>query len=177
MNFKRLVIAVGLASGALAALPATAADVPAEKLGEFKAWTAYSSGAGDSKVCYALSKPRMSEPTKVKRDPTYFLINDWPGRKAKSEPEIVPGYEYKDKSTVMAEVGSTKFEFFTKNEGTAGGAWLEQQPDEDRLVEAMRKSAELFVIGTSKKGTQTRDTYSLAGLSDALDKVHEACGL
>jgi hypothetical protein len=175
MNFKRLVIAAGLASAVLA-LPAVAADTP-EKLGEFKAWTAYSSGAGDSKVCYALSKPRMSEPTKVKRDAIYFLINDWPGRKAKSEPEIVPGYEYRDKSTVMAEVGSAKFEFFTKNEGTAGGAWLEQQPDEERLVEAMRKSAEIIVVGTSKKGTQTRDTYSLAGLSDALDKVHAACGL
>ena len=175
MNFKRLVIAAGLASAALA-LPAVAADTP-EKLGEFKAWTAYSSGAGDSKVCYALSKPRMSEPTKVKRDAIYFLINDWPARKAKSEPEIVPGYEYKDKSTVLAEVGSAKFEFFTKNEGTAGGAWLEQQPDEERLVETMRKSAEIMVIGTSKKGTQTRDTYSLAGLSDALDKIHAACGL
>ena len=175
MNFKRLVIAAGLASAVLA-LPAVAAETP-EKLGEFKAWTAYSSGAGDSKVCYALSKPRMSEPTKVRRDAVYFLINDWPARKAKSEPEIVPGYEYKDKSTVLAEVGSAKFEFFTKNEGTAGGAWLEQQPDEERLVEAMRKSAEIMVIGTSKKGTQTRDTYSLAGLSDALDKVHAACGL
>jgi len=163
-------------ASAVLALPAVAAETP-EKLGEFKAWTAYSSGAGDSKVCYALSKPRMSEPTKVRRDAVYFLINDWPARKAKSEPEIVPGYEYKDKSTVLAEVGSAKFEFFTKNEGTAGGAWLEQQPDEERLVEAMRKSAEIMVIGTSKKGTQTRDTYSLAGLSDALDKVHAACGL
>ena len=89
----------------------------------------------------------------MKRDAVYFLINDWPGRKAKSEPEIVPGYEYKDKSTAIAEVGSNKFEFFTKNEGTAGGAWLEQQPDEERLVDAMRKSAEIIVIGTSKRGT------------------------
>src|SRR5580658_10849485 len=156
MNFKRLVIAAGIASSVLAALPA-AADAP-EKLGEFKAWTAYSSGAGDSKVCYALSKPKMSEPTKVKRDAVYFLINDWPGRKAKSEPEIVPGYEYKDKSTVMAEVGSNKFEFFTKNEGTSGGAWVEQQADETRLIEAMRHGAELVVIGTSKRGTKTQDT-------------------
>lgn len=175
MNLQRLVIAAGLAFGVLAALPA-AADAP-EKLGDFKAWTAYSSGAGNSKVCYALSKPRMMEPTRVKRDAVYFLINDWPARKAKSEPEIVPGYEYKDKSTVTAEVGPNKFEFFTKNEGTAGGAWVEQQPDEERLVETMRKSAEIIVIGTSKRGTQTRDTYSLAGLSDALDKIHAACGL
>jgi len=113
----------------------------------------------------------------VKRDAVYFLINDWPNRKAKAEPEIVPGYEYKDKSTVTAEVGPEKFEFFTKNEGTAGGAWVEQPADEQRLVEAMRKSAEMIIIGTSKRGTQTRDTYSLAGLSEALDKVHESCGL
>src|SRR5271170_2850952 len=154
MYFKRLVIAAGLTSGVLAALPA-AADAP-EKLGEFKAWTAYSSGAGDSKVCYALSKPKMSEPTKIKRDAIYFLINDWPGRKAKAEPEIVPGYLFKDKSTVTAEVGPNKFEFFTKNEGTSGGAWIEQQADEHRLVEAMRRGAEIIVIGTSKRGTETR---------------------
>ena len=173
MNFQRFVIAAGIAG--LAAFPA-AADAP-EKLGDFKAWTAYASGAGDSRVCYTLSKPRMMEPTKIKRDAVYFLINDWPGRKAKAEPEIVPGYEYKDKSTVTAEVGASKFEFFTKIDGKAGGAWVEQQPDEERLVEAMRKSAEIIVIGTSKRGTQTRDTYSLAGFSEALDKVHEACGL
>ena len=41
----------------------------------------------------------------------------------------------------------------------------------------MRHGAELVVIGTSKRGTKTQDTYSLAGLSDALDKIHEACGL
>jgi len=175
MNFQRFVIAAGLAGGVLAALPASA-DAP-EKLGDFKSWSAYSSGTGDTKVCYVLSKPKMTEPVKVKRDAVYFLINDWPGRKAKAEPEIVPGYEYKDKSTVTAEVGPEKFEFFTKNEGTAGGAWVEQQADEARLVDTMRKSAELIVVGTSKRGTQTRDTYSLAGLSDALDKVHAECGL
>jgi len=173
MKFSRLMLAA--AGGILAAIPAFAD--PPQKVGDFKAWSVYASGDGDAKVCYALSKPKMTEPTKVKRDAVYFLINDWPNRKAKAEPEIVPGYEYKDKSTVVAEVGPEKFEFFTKNEGAAGGAWVEQPADEQRLVEAMRKSAEMIIIGTSKRGTQTRDTYSLAGLSEALDKVHESCGL
>jgi len=173
MKFSRLLLAA--AGGILAITPALA-DAP-QKVGDFKAWSVYASGDGEAKVCYALSKPKLTEPTKVKRDAVYFLINDWPNRKAKAEPEIVPGYEYKDKSTVTAEVGPEKFEFFTKNEGTAGGAWVEQPADEQRLIEAMRKSAEMIVIGTSKRGTQTRDTYSLAGLSEALDKVHESCGL
>jgi hypothetical protein len=175
MQFQRFLLAAAIAGSALTILPA-AAD-PAQPLGDFKSWSAFTSGTGDSKVCYVLSKPRMSEPAKTKRDAIYFLINDWPGRKAKAEPEIVPGYVYKDKSTVTAEVGPNRFEFFTKNEGTSGGAWIEKQDDETKLIDAMRHGAELVVIGTSKRGTKTQDTYSLAGLSDALDKIHEACGL
>ena len=41
----------------------------------------------------------------------------------------------------------------------------------------MRRGQQLIVTGTSQRGTATRDTYSLAGLSDALDKIHAACGM
>jgi len=173
MLHQRFLLVAAMA--VLAGAPALAD--PPQRLGTFKAWSAYVSGAGDGKVCYALSAPKMTEPVKVKRDAVYFLINDWPNRKAKSEPEIVPGYEYKEGSKVTAEVGADKFEFFTKNEGPAGGAWVDQQADETRLIDAMRRGAEIIVTGVSKRGTMTRDTYSLAGLSDALGKVHDACGL
>jgi hypothetical protein len=175
MQFQRLLLTAAIAGGALTALSA-AADAP-QPLGDFKSWSAFVSGTADSKVCYVLSKPRMSEPAKIKRDATYFLINDWPGRKAKAEPEIVPGYLYKEGSKVTAEVGPDKFEFFTKNEGASSGAWVEQPADETRLIDAMRRGVEIVVIGTSKRGTKTQDTYSLTGLSDALDKIHQACGL
>lgn len=177
MRFERFACAAALAAAVLAA--GTAWAQQPQPLGTFKAWQAYTTGMGDARVCYALSTPKAMEPAKVKRDQVYFLINDWPARtpKAKSEPEIVPGYLYKEGSKVTAEVGPDKFEFFTKNEGGAGGAWVEDPADEAKLIEAMRRGAEIIVIGTSKRGTVTRDTYSLAGLSDALDKVHEACGL
>jgi Invasion associated locus B (IalB) protein len=146
-------------------------------LGAFKSWTAYANGTGDSKVCYALAQPTSKSPPKVKRDPVYFLINDWPGRNAKAEPEVVPGYQYKDNSKVTVTVGAQKFTFFTKNEDGAGGAWVEQQPDEVRLIDAMKGAPTLTVAGASKRGTATRDTYSLDGLSDALDKIHSSCNL
>ncbi|HEY6578138.1 MAG TPA: invasion associated locus B family protein [Rhizomicrobium sp.] len=168
-----------LLSGAIALAPslATAAGPQPEMLGVFKNWAAYTTGAGDAKVCYALSRPTSSEPRKARRDPIYFLINDWPGRKAKAEPEIVPGYQYKDGSDVAVQLGADKFTFFTKNEDGAGGAWVEAQADEQRLVEAMKNASEVVVTGTSKRGTETRDTYSLAGLSEALDKAHQSCGM
>jgi len=160
----------------LAGIAPAAAEEPT-LLGAFKSWFAYSLGSGDSKVCYALSKPTSQEPKKAKRDPAFFLVNDWPGRKAKGEPEIVPGYQYKDGSTVSVEVGSDKFSFFTKNDGGAGAAWVLAQSDEERLIEAMKANANATVTGTSKRGTVTHDTYSMAGVGDALDKIHQTCGM
>ena len=39
----------------------------------------------------------------------------------------------------------------------------------------MRNASEMTVKGISKRGTLTSDTYSLKGLSSALDKVAEGC--
>ena len=174
---RRLTIAALIAAGAtIAPLAAAQADDPT-LLGGFNAWSAYSNGTGDGKVCYALAQPTSKQPAKIKRDPVYFLINDWPKRGAKGEPEVVPGYQYKDNSKATVQVGSDKFDFFTKNEDGVGGAWVEQPADEVRLIDAMKRGQQIIVIGTSKRGTMTHDTYSLAGLSDALDKIHAACGM
>jgi invasion protein IalB len=151
------------------------AEAAPQVLGTFQNWAAYSTQTGDSKVCYALSRPTASEPRKIRRDPPFFLINDWPGRKAKGEPEIVPGYQYKDGTDVTVEIGTNKFTLFTKNDGGAGGAWVEAQADEQRLVDAMKAASEAVVSGTSKRGTVVRDTYSLTGFGDALEKAHQAC--
>ena len=170
----RLSCAFLLTAAALAPHFAVAAP---EVLGTFQNWAAYTTQAGDAKVCYALSRPTASEPRKARRDPIFFLVNDWPGRKAKGEPEIVPGYQYKDGSDVTVEIGADKFTFFTKNDAGAGGAWVEAQADEQRLVDAMKDAPEAVVTGTSKRGTVTRDTYSLAGFGAALEKAHQACAM
>ena len=153
---------------------AHAADNPT-LLGSSRDWSAYTYGSGSAKTCYALSKPKSVEPAKAKRDPIYFLISNWPGRRVKGEPEVVPGYQYKAGSTVTAEIGADKFTFFTQNEGGAGGAWVQNPADEQRLINAMRAGSQMIVTGISQRGTMTRDTYSLAGISAALDQVAQAC--
>lgn len=175
----RYVMAAALCGGwvVAGALPATAEDPTV--LGVFKNWSAYSLGKGESQVCYALSKPTAEEPKKVKRDPAFFLINDWPNRnpKAKGEPEIVSGYLYKESSPVTAQVGSDKFTFFAKNDAKSGSAWVKDSGDEERLIEAMKNGAQVLVTGVSKRGTMTHDVYSLAGFTEAVDKIHQACGM
>lgn len=146
-------------------------------VGTFKDWSAYSRGTGEAKVCYALSQPKAQEPARAKRDPAYILVNDWPGRHAKGEIEIVPGYSYKDGSNANVQVGHLKVAFFTKNDGKAGGAWVLNPPEQEKLLDAMRTGVTAVVTGTSRRGTQTKDVYGLGGFGSAVDAIHQACGM
>ena len=140
-----------------------------------KNWTAYTRTTPDGKVCYALAKPSASDPKKFKRDPVYLLINDWPNRKVKDEIQVVPGYAYKEDVPVTMTVGKLVVEFFSKNDGNSGSAWVKDPADERKLLDVLRTGSKLVVAGTAKKGTKTKDTFSLAGVDVILDKVHKAC--
>jgi len=144
-------------------------------IGTFKDWHVYSAGKGKNRTCYALGVPKEMNPDNVARDEVFFLISNWPANKTVNQPSIVPGYQYGAKSKAQVQVGSDKFAFFTKNEGGAGGAWMEAVPDEKKLVAAMRRASSMSVTGTSARGTLTTDDYSLAGFSAALDKLGTAC--
>jgi hypothetical protein len=163
---------IGL-SLALMTLPAAAE--PANLLGVFGNWTAYSSGSGSSLTCYALSKPRASRPATAKRAAIYLMVSDWPGRKVKAEPQIVYGYQGKEGGAAALGVGADKFTFFIRNAGKEGSAWLQQLSDNQRLITAMQEGVSAVASGTSARNTKTSDTYSLSGFNDALTKIHAVC--
>lgn len=140
-------------------------------LGTHDAWETYKTTDGRGAVCYAVTQPQAKEPATAKRDMVYFLITTWPKPNISNEPSIVIGYTFKPGSKATVQVGSDKWEFFTK----ADGAWLPTGPDEGRLITAMRGAGEMSVKGFSQRGTLTTDTYSLKGISAALDKVAEGC--
>lgn len=172
MTFVRGSLAVAML--AVSTVPALAAD-PVE-LGAFKAWTAYSATAPEGKVCYALSKPTATLPKKAARDPIYLLISTWPGRGVVDEVQVVPGYTYRDGDPVTAQVGNAKTEFFAKNDGTNGSAWVKNPDEEAAFVKSLRAGSSVTISGISKRGTKTTDTYSLSGIASALDRAHRECG-
>jgi hypothetical protein len=164
------------AAGLSIAMALPAAAEPANILGVFGSWSAYSSGSGSSLTCYALAKPRATRPAAAKRGSNvYLMISDWPGRKVKAEPQIVYGYQAKENGAAALGVGPDKFTFFIRNSGKDGSAWLQQLNDNPRLITAMQGGVSAVASGTSSKGTKTTDTYSLSGFNDALAKVHAAC--
>jgi len=60
---------------------------------------------------------------------------------------------------------------YTNNDG----AWIKSAADEARMIDAMRKGADLAIKGTSGRTMQSTDRYSLKGLAQALDRAEQKC--
>ena len=142
-------------------------------LGQFGDWGAYTATPGGRKICFALAKPAKaaSEPPNRPRDPAYMFISTRPNEKVSNEVSVVVGYGLKANNDAVVDIGGSKFAMYTQNDG----AWIKNAAEEPRLIEALRKGADVVVRGESAKGTKTTDTYSLKGLAQALDRVGQEC--
>ena len=157
-----------------AAVPAAVAGGAEPTLiGQFGTWGAYSATPNGKKVCFALAKPASSKtnPPNRPRDPAYAFVSTRPAEKVNNEVSVMIGYALKPGSESSVEVGGAAFAMYTQGDGL----WIKNAAEEERMVEAMRKSADLVVKGVSAKGTETTDTFSLKGLAQALDKIAQDC--
>jgi invasion protein IalB len=152
---------------------APAGDTHLTLLGQYADWGAYTASPDGTKVCFALSKPKASktEPAGRKRDQAYAFVATRPAENVKNEVSVIVGYQFKSTSDATAELGTVKFEMYTKN----GGAWIKKAADEARMIDAMRKGGDLTIKGTSGGGMQSTDQYSLRGLAQALDRAEQEC--
>ncbi|HUD88772.1 MAG TPA: invasion associated locus B family protein, partial [Xanthobacteraceae bacterium] len=74
-------------------------------------------------------------------------------------------------SEASVDVGSTSYALYTQQDG----AWIKNATEEAQMVAAMRAGDSAVVKGVSAKGTQSSDTFSLKGLTQALDRVAQDC--
>jgi hypothetical protein len=160
-----------------AATPAPAAAVAGGTeptlIGQFGTWGAYSATPNGKKVCFALAKPSSSKtnPANRPRDPAYAFVSTRPAEKVTNEVSIMIGYTLKPGSESTLEVGGASYAMYTQGDGL----WIKNAAEEERMVDAMRKAADVTVKGVSAKGTETIDTFSMKGLAQALDKLAQDC--
>ena len=142
-------------------------------IGQYGTWGAYTATPNGRKVCFALAKPSSSKtnPPNRPRDPAYAFVSTRPAEKVVNEVSIMIGYALKPGSESSLEVGGAAYAMYTQGDGL----WIKNAAEEEQMVAAMRKSAEVTVKGVSAKGTETTDTFSLKGLSQALDKLAQDC--
>lgn len=151
----------------LAALTASAAAQSPTRINQFNAWGAYSYDASNGKVCYILSVPTSSEPSNVNHGDIFFLVSQRPGQNVSYEPQAMMGYELQDASKVRVTVDGREFVLFTRD----NSAWVENAAEEPALVAAMRAGSSMTVNATSGRGTNTSYSYSLSGVTAALDEI------
>jgi hypothetical protein len=158
---------------AATAAAAVTGGVEPTLIGQFGTWGAYSATPNGKKVCFALAKPSSSKtnPANRPRDPAYAFVSTRPAEKVTNEVSIMIGYTLKPGSESTLEVGGGSYAMYTQGDGL----WIKNAAEEERMVEAMRKSADVVVKGVSAKGTETIDTFSMKGLAQALDRLAQDC--
>jgi invasion protein IalB len=178
-------LAVPLLAIAALAMPSLAAAQPkvaanptaqATLLGQYGDWGAYTASPGGRKVCFALSKPTSQQDNPPNRrtaaNAVYMFVSTRPDEKVSNEISLlVSGYAFKPNSEATMTIANGGFPMYTQNDG----AWVKNAAEETRLVDAMRKSPDAVIKAQTSKGTQTTDTFSLKGISQALDRASQEC--
>lgn len=141
------------------------------ELGTFGDWTAYSSTQGRNKVCYILSKPKDRQPRNLNRDPGFLFITARPAERVRNEVSFVLGFPTNERTPGEAAVGQTTFALSPKGKN----AWISNAAEENAFIEAARRTQSLTVKATSGRGNVSTDRYSLAGFTQALERMRREC--
>jgi hypothetical protein len=135
------------------------------------AWGLYADSATPKQVCFLAAQPQAVEPVGANRGPIYFYISAWPKDGVKAEPSAKVGYPINAESDMSVTIGTDTFKLFAKGER----GFVAEPAEEQKLIETMKKGTTAIVKATSTRGTTTTDTYSLSGISTALQKMAETC--
>ena len=155
----------------------TALTVPAwaqtpKPIGSYGDWQALTYEENGKPVCYVFTEPAKKEGQYTSRGQVYALVTHRPSDKKMNVFTIISGYTFKEDTDAILEIGDQKFTLFTQE----GMAWANDE-DDPKIVEALKKGTGMVMHGTSNRGTETVDTYSLKGFSKAYDAIGDACGL
>ncbi len=161
----------------IVAVSATVAVAPAaaeiDTLGVFKDWGAYTTTQDGKRLCYMVSEPRRAEGKYTTRGKIYAFVTHRPAAKRFDEVSFDAGYVYKEGSEIKVRIADKSFTLFPHERS----AWAKETDEDKAMIAAMKAGSEMVVRGVSKRGTKTKDTYSLLGFTAAHNTIGKACGL
>ncbi len=160
--------ALGLA---LLGIAAASAQSGPKRIGEFKDWEAYIYQEDGKPVCFISSSPQSSTPKNIRRGEVYILVTHRPESKTLDEVSVYTGYPFKNSSVATVEIDGKSHELFTKDDT----AWAYDADSDKTIVRAMVRGSRMSIRGTSQRGTDTVDSYSLLGFTAARNAINRAC--
>ena len=82
---------------------------------------------------------------------------------------IDAGYPYDSQKYVKVTIDSKNYQFF----GEDDSAW--SMADDTVIIKALKAGKKMTVVGYSKRGTETTDTYTLIGFTSAYNSLQQDC--
>jgi hypothetical protein len=144
-----------------------------EILGTFDDWTAYVFSDNGGKVCYMATEPTKSEGKYKVRNDVFLFVTHRTADKTFDTVNVMAGYTYKTGSKPTFVVDKKKAITMVSHADTA---WTKDAKTDKLLVDQMRAGSKAVLKGTSRRGTLTKDTFSLKGFSKAYRAIQKACG-
>ena len=148
-----------------AAAPAFAQAGPSMER-EFDDWGLYSYNSGGAKRCYVLTTPQEELPATVSHGDNYFLVAPDPSG-AGYYPQAIMGYDLRGGSQMTVTIDGQNFTMLPK--GNSG--WTEQASNDTAMIDAMKSGSSMTLKAISQRGTETSYTYSLSGVTAALNQA------
>jgi len=142
-----------------------------KSIGKFKDWESFVLSQEGNKICFAQSAPVVRAPKKIKRDPSRLFVSFRPAENIKNEVSVTNGYKFKLKTPVTAKSGKKTYDLFSKGRF----AWVADDKDEIKLIVTMKKASRIMVVGSTDKGDQTTDHYSMMGFTKAYNTAKKNC--
>lgn len=136
-------------------------------------WTVFA--ASNPQECWAVSPPKSTLNTKdgkeveVTRGDIRLYVAYRPGQNG--EVSFTGGYPFAPDSTVEVDIGGQKFNLFTDGEN----AWTGSPSEDQKLIGALRAGSTAVISGRSSRGTTTKDTFSLSGITAATNTAQSRC--
>ncbi len=82
------------------------------------------------------------------------------------------GYTFPKNSVAKIEIDKKRFKLATFGQT----AWTGSKTKKDKkIIKAMLKGNKLIALGESKRGTKTKDIYSLSGFTKAFNEINNYC--
>ncbi|WP_424983417.1 invasion associated locus B family protein [Maritalea sp. S77] len=143
-----------------------------QSLGDFKAWSAYSTVKSATNLCFVHSKPVEVDPQLENMGDPYFYVTHRPNEGVRYEINIVAGFNFQTDSLAAAQIGGQSYSLFTQGDS----AWLEDVSQSADMAAAMRRGSTMVVEGIDERGTKVRLVFSLSGATASMRAIDNACG-
>jgi len=138
---------------------------------KFKDWALYSHTGEPATICFISAQPREKKPKEYDKPPSFFYVSAWPNDGVKAEVSIKIGRELQNGSEVTVQIGGRRYRLFSKGDK----AFVEDATQELKLIEAMKSGSFMVVRATINDGTQLQETYSLLGVTAAVNAMRRGC--